>query len=145
MAVMDVQFDMFALNPVSGLFEPIYLTNNAVHISDSGERDCSPGRIPVLVQTIGDTVIYDNRTSEGGSGNGFKVRKLYAVPVLRGTEEPPVITFKILDQDGVLIKTLEIVAALSERTYYQASADSRLVVNLDIAARVPCRATIEEL
>lgn len=127
-------------------------------VADSGERDYTPGRVPKLINVAdgaGEHIVYDNRTQIGGgvadingnygSGTGFRIRRLYAVPVTRTGEEPPVLTWRVLNAAGALVRTLEIVAAISERTFYTVPADCRLVLHTDIAARVTCRATIEEL
>jgi hypothetical protein len=107
---------------------------------DSGEREYSPGLTPALVTASGETIVYTAPT-----GVGFRIRKFYAVPIVRGVEDAPVITLKILDSAGSLYTTFYIAAAVCERKPVTGPAGGKIVVSLDIAARVGATFDIEEL
>lgn len=157
-ATRTVQLAIAALIEALQPLTNAQLRATAVDVEDSGERDYTPGRVPKLIvpaDGLGPHILYDNRTQESGgapdingnygNGQGFRLRRIYAVPVTRSSEEPPVITLKVVSGAGTLLRVLDITAANSERSYFACPADARVVAELDIAARVPCRLTIEEL
>jgi type 1 fimbria pilin len=106
---------------------------------DSGEREYSPGLTPALVTAQGQTVIYT-----APDGVAFRIRKFYAVPVVRGAENAPVVTLKLLNADGSLFKVFYIAAAVSERKQVTGPAGGKIAVTLDVQGRVPTTFDIEE-
>lgn len=129
-------------DPETGLSKEVTLQAVADSVAeiDSGEREYSPGLTPALVTASGDTIVY---TAPGGVA--FRIRKFYAVPIVRGVEDAPVITLKILDSAGSLYKTFYIAAAVCERKPVTGPAGGKIVVSLDIAGRVGATFDIEEL
>lgn len=111
-----------------------------VTTDDSSEREYAPGLVSDVATQAGDKTIYIPTP-----GKAWRLRWAYAVPVLRGSEEPPVITIKTVNASGELIKTLYSVAAVSKRKVITMPAGARLVVNLDVPVRVPVTFDIEEL
>lgn len=109
--------------------------------ADSGEVEYSPGPVAGIVTTSGDHDIY----GPGSPAQAFRIRSSYAIPVTRTGEEPPVITLKILDGDDNLVQTIFCGAAFSKRKVYPVAVGNRLVLNLDIAARVPYTFDIEDV
>ena len=107
--------------------------------ADSGEQAYVPGLSGQTVTSSGDTLIY-----MATAGKAFRIRWSYAVPVTRGSEDPPVITIKILNPDNTVYATPFVVAAVSKRKLITGPVGGKIVVNLDIAARVPVTFDIEE-
>lgn len=131
------------LRPLStfktGDAEPVE-DDNPSQVADEQLDMFEPGMVGAIVTVSGDTDIYEVATP----GNAFRIRWSYAVPVVRGSEEPPVITIKLLNPDLSVYKTPFVAAALSKRKRIDGPVDGKLVVNLDIAARVACTFDIEE-
>lgn len=118
-------------------------SNLSVTTEDSSEREYAPGLLGTLVANAGDTIIYTPP-----AGKGWILHASYAVPVSRGTQDPPVITVKTVASaaaGGALLKTHFVWAANSSRKRITMPADARLVVNLDIAGPVPTTFDIEVL
>lgn len=116
-----------------------YTPQGALEIADSAEREYTPGAFGGLATVVGDTVVYS-----APAGKAFRIRSSYAVPVLRGTEDAPVITIKILNPDNSVFATPFVWAAGSKRKLITGPVGGKLVINLDIAARVPYSFDIQE-
>lgn len=107
---------------------------------DSSEKEYTPGSFGNTITAAGDTVVYTAPT-----GKGFVIHSAYAVPVLRGSEDPPVITIKIVNAANAVLSTPYVWAANSKRKKITCPVDAKIVVNLDIAARVAYTFDIEAL
>lgn len=110
-------------------------------VADSADLLWVPGPVCALVTASGDTTVYQ----PSDSTKAFIIHSTYAVPVIRGVEDAPVITIKLLNPNDTLYQTIFIVAAVSKRKRFVAPVNGKLVVNLDIASRVPCSFDIEEV
>lgn len=111
-----------------------------VETDDSNEREYTPGLTPTLVTLAGDTTVYTPP-----AGKAWILHWSYAIPVIRSSQEPPVITVKTVDVNGIALATHYIAAAVSKRKQVTMPIDARLVVNLDISSLVPCTFDIELL
>lgn len=107
--------------------------------ADSNEIEYLPGLTTMLVTSAGDTVVYTAPVDKA-----FRLYSMSAVPVLRGVEDAPVITVLIKNSDGSPFKTAYIGAAISKRKLITCPVGGKIVVNIDIAARLPTTFDIEE-
>ncbi len=138
-ALTRAQLDAAPVAVNTGLAQGIQ-QGGTVLTDDSSEREYSPGLTPLLVTVAGDTTVYTPP-----AGKAWLLHFAYAVPVTRGVEDAPVITIKTVSAASVLIATHYIAAAVSKRKKIAMPVDARLVVNLDIAGRVPTNFDIELL
>ena len=109
-----------------------------VDIADSGEREYSPGITSQIVTASGPTTIYT-----APSGTAFRIRMMKAIPVLRGSEEDPVVTIEVQDSVGTPTVTIND-NAIQLRKLITGPTEGKIVVSLDIASRVPVWFDIEE-
>ena len=117
--------------------------SGTVATDDSSEREYGPGLIATLVTTAGDTIVFTPT-----AGKAWRLHWAYAVPLTRDSENAPVITIKTIASAAAGAGDLKkhyCVTAMSKRKVISMPADARLVVNLDIAGRVPVTFDIEEL
>lgn len=123
---------------------PIEIENNSGDQlrADSGEVEYSPGRIPFAIEIAdgaGDHIAYTAPVDKA-----FRIRRSKAMPIPRGEEESPQITVKVLDADDALYRVLFIEGFISERQVFTCPVGGKVVVSLDIAARVSGGFNIEE-
>lgn len=104
------------------------------------DAEYAPGPFGAVVTASGDTVVY---TAPGGTA--FRIHKTYAVPVVRGTEDAPVVTVKILNPDDSTFLVPFVWAGSQCKKLITGPAGGKIAINLDIAGRVPVSFDVEEL
>lgn len=110
--------------------------------ADSGEVEYFPGPTPLAIAPgdgAGDHLVYT-----APADKAFRIRRSKVAPILRGLEESPQITVKILDADDVEVDRPFIDGYISVRQLITCPVGGKIVVNLDIASRVAGGFTIEE-
>lgn len=135
---MNVVFRLVARLFGTSTHDYLDQSDGQLHTADSGEREYSPGIVSGTLTTSGAVTAY------ASSGPAFAVRKYYALPVLRGLEEAPVITITITDSADVVLKTITH-GGDSWRKKITGPAGGKVKIALDIDARVPYYFDIQEL
>ena len=110
--------------------------------ADSGEIEYTPGLTPFSIQPVdgaGDHTVY-----VAPADKAFRIRRSKATPITRGSEDSPQITIKILDATDAVVKTPFKDGFISVRQLITGPVGGKVVVSLDIAARVSGGFNIEE-